>query len=216
MSDKKSKKARGRGPQRHTKQDWIRIALDTLISEGVENVKVMVLSDKMQTARSSFYWHFDSRADLLENLLDHWRQTNTQAIVTSAAEPADTITGAIVNVYASWVGSGKFDTRLDFAVRDWARRSGSVRRALDASDDARVEALTQMFLRYDYPQSEAAVRARILYYTQIGYEALDPQESWETRHTRVRDYLFCISGIEPTAEDIERSRTLGQTDTTSE
>jgi AcrR family transcriptional regulator len=50
------KNPKGRGPQRHTKDDWIKIALETLIAEGVENVKVMVLSAKLGTARSSFYW----------------------------------------------------------------------------------------------------------------------------------------------------------------
>ena len=74
------KKARGRGPQRHTREDWIRIALDTLISEGVENVKVLVLSGKLETARSSFYWYFDSRADLLDSLLAHWEGTTQRPL----------------------------------------------------------------------------------------------------------------------------------------
>ena len=205
---KPAKKPRGRGPTRHTKDDWIRAALDTLISEGVENVKVLVLSAKLETSRSSFYWHFESRADLLDTLLDHWRQTNTQAIVEGASLSATSITDAIVNVYASWVGAGRFNTRLDFAIRDWARRSGSVRRALDQSDNDRVEALAQMFQRFDYPVSESQVRARILYYTQIGYDALDQQESWETRISRVWDYLYCISGREPSDAEVKRLREL--------
>jgi AcrR family transcriptional regulator len=205
---KPAKKPRGRGPTRHTKDDWIRAALDTLISEGVENVKVWVLSAKLETSRSSFYWHFESRADLLDTLLDHWRQTNTQAIVEGASLSATSITDAIVNVYASWVGAGRFNTRLDFAIRDWARRSGSVRRALDQSDNDRVEALAQMFQRFDYPVSESQVRARILYYTQIGYDALDQQESWETRISRVWDYLYCISGREPSDAEVKRLREL--------
>ena len=205
---KHSNKSRGRGPQRHTRQDWIRTALDTLISEGVENVKILVLSTKLETARSSFYWHFENREDLLDTLLEHWRNTNTRAISESARLPAETVTQAIVNVYSSWFGEGQFNTRLDFAIRDWARRSGSVRRVLDLSDDARVAALTDMFRRFDYPQGEADVRARILYFTQIGYEALDQRESWETRVSRARDYLFCISGREPEQADIERIRAL--------
>ncbi|MGB0411668.1 MAG: TetR family transcriptional regulator [Pikeienuella sp.] len=186
----------------------MKTALDTLISEGVENVKVLALSEKLETARSSFYWCFDSRADLLDSLLEHWRSTNTRAIVDSSQEPAETITGAIVNVYASWVGRGRFDTRLDFAIRDWARRSGSVRKALDMSDAARLDAITAMFERFSYPAGEAQVRARILYYTQIGYDALDQQESWETRMSRARDYLFCIAGRVPTETDVARLERL--------
>lgn len=202
------KKPRGRGPQRHTKEDWIRIALDTLISEGVDNVKVLVLSSKLETARSSFYWYFENREDLLDTLLEHWRSTNTKAIVDSATEPANTITEAIVNVFSSWVGQGKFNTRLDFAVRDWARRSGSVRRALDDSDADRLSALTRMFAGFGFSEGEAFVRARMLYFTQIGYETMDQRESWETRMSRASDYLYCMSGQQPSQEDVERLHRL--------
>jgi len=47
------------------------MALDTLISEGVENVKILLLSAKLETARSSFYWHFENREDLLDTLLEY-------------------------------------------------------------------------------------------------------------------------------------------------
>lgn len=169
MAPKKqqAKNPKGRGQQRHAKEDWIRAALDTLISQGVENVKILVLSSRLETARSSFYWHFENREDLLDTLLEHWRATNTRAIIDSASEPADTIIQAIVNVHASWFSKGPFNTRLDFAIRDWARRSGSVRRALDLSEDARIAALRGMFQRFDYPVGEADMRARILYSTHI-------------------------------------------------
>lgn len=209
LPDNTSKKnPKGRGPQRHTKEDWIQTALDTLISEGVENVKVLLLSAKLETARSSFYWYFENREDLLDNLLEHWRATNTKALVDGAKQPADTITQAVVNVFSSWVGKGQFNTRLDFAVRDWARRSGSVRRVLDDSDAERLDALTEMFARFDFEPSEAEVRARILYYTQIGYEALDQREDWETRISRAWDYLFCITGQKPTDADVEKLNQL--------
>ena len=195
---------KGRGPQRHTKEDWVRIGLETLISEGVENVKILVLSAKLETARSSFYWYFENREDLLHNLLEHWRATNTKAILDSAEQPAGTITQAVVNVFASWVGEGQFNTRLDFAIRDWARRSDAVRRVLDQSDAQRLTALTEMFLRFGFAQSESEVRARILYYTQIGYEALDPGENWEVRVSRAADYLFCMTGHRPSASEVEQ------------
>ncbi|QJF52534.1 TetR/AcrR family transcriptional regulator [Roseobacter ponti] len=200
----KDKYKNGRGPARHTRDDWIRTALDTLICEGVGNVKIMVLSARLNTARSGFYWHFDSRADLLDRLLEHWRATNTRAITDSAARPADTICASIVNVATSWTGEGGFDTRLDFAIRDWARRSASVRAALDASDNERVGALTQMFQRHGFDDKEAQVRGRILYYTQIGHDALDQKEDLETRRSRTWHYLYCLSGQEPAQQDVDR------------
>lgn len=196
-------KSRGRGPGRTTRDDWIRIALDTLVSEGVENIKVLVLANKLDCARSSFYWFFKNRADLLNTLLDYWESTNTQALVAAASLPAGSINFALGNLYASWVGPGKFDTQLDFAIRDWARRSGTVRRALDISDAARIRAIAGMFERFGYAEKEADVRARVVYFTQIGYDALDQRESWEERSARGPDYLYCMTGCRPTQAEID-------------
>lgn len=195
-------KSHGRGPGRTTREDWVRIALDTLISEGVENVKVLVLAEKLDCARSSFYWYFKNRAELLDSLLDHWQSTNTRALVQAASQPADSINYALGQLFASWIGAGSFDTRLDFAVRDWARRSGTVRRAVDISDTARIDAITGMFSRFGFASDEAAIRARIIYYTQIGYDALDQRETWEDRIERGYNYLFCMTGQTPTKAEV--------------
>lgn len=199
--------ARGRGPQRTSRQDWIDTALEILIAEGVEQVKVLALARRLNCARSSFYWYFKNRDDLLDDLLMRWQSTNTQGIVAQAKLPADTINGALVNIFCCWVDVDLFDSRLDFAVREWARRSEKVRRALDISDKLRLDALTEMYARYGFGMSESSVRARIVYFTQIGYYALEVRETPEQRMSGAVDYLFCMTGLMPTAEEVDR---LGQ------
>ena len=61
-----------------TRTDWLRVAMDVLVSDGVEQVKVLSLADRMAVSRSSFYWYFKSRQDLLDALLAEWQSTNTQ------------------------------------------------------------------------------------------------------------------------------------------
>lgn len=193
---------RVRGPGRTSRDDWMKVALDTLISDGVDSVKVSVLSAKLACARSSFYWYFENRTALLDALLDYWQSTNTQAIVDMANAPADTINYALTNVFKCWVDEGRFNTQLDFAVREWARRDGSVRRAVDISDDARISALKGMFLRFGYVEAEAQTRAKIVYFTQIGYEALDTRESLLERAKAGQDYLFCLTGVNPAEDEV--------------
>ena len=192
-----------RGPARTTQVDWLRCAMDALISDGADGVKVSRLAEKLDCAKSSFYWYFKNRAELMDALLDHWASTNTKAIIEASNLPAISINFALGNLYASWLLGKKFDARLDFAVREWARKSGTIRRALDISDDARIDAISAMFRRHGYVESEADVRARIVYSTQIGYAALDQRESWDVRLSRGRDYLFCMTGQAPTEQELE-------------
>jgi hypothetical protein len=95
-----------------------------------------------------------------------------------------------------------FNHQLDFAVREWARRDGAVRRVIDRSDTARTEALAAMFARHGYPPEEADIRARVLYYQQIGYYALELNETLEERLSRVPRYLYAFTGVPPSDEAI--------------
>ena len=177
-----------------TRQDWLAVAMDVLISDGVEQVKILTLGERLGVSRSSFYWYFSSRQDLLNALLDHWENANTKALVKQAGLAAETITESVCNVFRCFIDARLFNSQLDFAVRDWARRSGSVRSILDRSDQARLEALTAMFRRFDYETVEARTRARILYYMQIGYNATELHEPQEERLKLLAPYLVGFTG----------------------
>ncbi len=177
-----------------TRQDWLNAALSVLKQGGVEAVKVAELAVAMGVSRSSFYWYFKNRTDLLNALLEHWERTNTAAMVAQANAPALTITEACCNIFRCNINTDLFDNRLDFAVRDWARRSDQVNAVLRAGDDARLAALTQMFLRFDYPELEAAARARVIYYMQLGYDDANLGETLEERLAMVPGYLVAFTG----------------------
>jgi AcrR family transcriptional regulator len=187
-----------------TREDWLKVALDTLVSDGVEQVKVMPLAAKLSVSRSSFYWYFKSRQDLLSALLDIWRDTNTKAIVGQAGLASLSIGEGVFNIFRCWVDERLFDPRLDFAVREWARRSGPVRHVLDTADAQRVEAIKALFLRHGYEDTDAFVRARVLYFMQIGYYALELNESLDYRARYFAAYVHSFTGIEPAVEDVER------------
>ncbi len=186
-----------------TREDWINVAMDVLISDGVDEVKVKPLGERLGVSRSSFYWYFKSRQDLLDTLLEHWQSVNTTAMVRMAREPAPTITAAVCNVFRCTLNPELFNTRLDLTVRDWARRSGAVRRVLDQSDQTRLGALKEMFERFDYPPLEAETRARILYFMQIGYNSAELSEPLEERLKLLPSYLLGFTGRDAPQEEIE-------------
>jgi AcrR family transcriptional regulator len=189
-----------------TRNDWLDIALSVLAVEGVDHVTVLSLSERLGVSRSSFYWYFKNRDELLDALLDRWDRLNTRSIVAEAQAPAATVNEAVCNVFRCWVNSAIFSPRLDFAVREWARRSTSVRRALDRSDRVRTEAVKALFVRFGYEDEDAVVRARALYYMQIGYYALDLREPIETRLNLTPHYLKAFTGVDPNQAEIDAFR----------
>lgn len=187
---------------RLSRDAWIAAALDALVHGGVEKVKILPLAETLGVTRGSFYWHFKDRDELLQALLDLWTHKNTHGIVTQANHGRESIVDAILNVFELWVDATRFDPKLDFAVREWARRSDHVHSIVQTADAERVAALARMFQRAGYPSKEAFIRARILYYMQIGYFALDVNEPLKRRMSYLHEYLLGFTGVAPSRRAI--------------
>ncbi|MDG1415802.1 MAG: TetR/AcrR family transcriptional regulator [Alphaproteobacteria bacterium] len=189
-----------------TREDWLNVARDVLVSDGVAEVKVQALGARMEVSRSSFYGYFKSRKHLLADLLDDWEHRNTRTIVKSVTAPAASITEGVCNFFSCFLDPDLFDRGLDFAVREWSRRDGAVRQRIDAADATRLRAVSAMFERFDFPEEDADTRARILYFMQLGYHALEIREPMEARIGRIEGYLRGFTGVEPDARALAEFR----------
>ncbi len=183
-----------------TREDWLNVARDVLVSEGVAEVKVLALGTRLEVSRSSFYGYFKSRKHLLDELLDDWENRNTRTVIEMVRAPARSITEGVCNFFRCFIDPDLFDRGLDFAIREWSRRDGAVRQRIDGADAARLTAVASMFERFGYSKADADTRARILYFMQLGYHALELREPMEARMARLEGYLRGFTGVEPDAE----------------
>ena len=177
-----------------TREDWLNAARDVLVTEGVASVKILPLSTRLGVSRSSFYWYFENREDLLSALLTEWEDRNTARIVGQCQAPSGNITEALCNFFRCFVDASQFDTGLDFAVREWARRDAALRTRVDEADAVRLAAVTAMYTHHGYAPADADARGRILYYMQLGYHALEVQEPMDLRMSRVGAYVEGFTG----------------------
>lgn len=194
--------------KRTVRADWIGLATQILVRDGVESVKVMNLAQKLNVSRSSFYWFFKSRQELLNELLSSWEDRNTTSIVERANRTTASITAAVLEVFECWVDEELFDPGLDFAVREWARRSTDVRQLVDRADNTRISAIKSMFQRHGYDDPEAFIRARVLYYMQVGYYALDVDEPMDRRLSYIDAYVKSFTGEDASRDELDRFRSL--------
>lgn len=177
-----------------TRTDWLNVARHTLITKGVAEVKILSLAAHLGVSRSSFYWYFQSRADLLSALQEEWQRRNTTTIVAHCGMDATSIGGAVCNFFRCFIDPALFDPGLDFAVREWSRRDAALRARIDAADQDRLRAITAMFERFGFAPDDAGTRARILYFMQLGYHALEQDETLEERIARVPGYVEGFTG----------------------
>ncbi len=181
-----------RAPQK-TREDWIVAALDALIEDGIEGVRVLKLSKTLGVTRGSFYWHFENHDELLDAVLDEWRARNT-GVMLDVLQHSETLETGILDLFAVWVDHTKFDPHLDQALRDWGRRSDKVASLVATEDDNRIAAIAAFYERQSYPKTEAFIRARVIYFTQLSYYALVGSEPDAERMEYLETYFHCFTG----------------------
>ena len=188
---------------RVSRDEWAQAALAALKDFGIGRVKVAVLAGELGVARSSFYWYFADRDDLETALLDLWEAHNIAPILHRAARPATSITAAVLGLFECWADPDLFDHRLEFAVREWARRDDGVRDRVDRCDTLRIDAIAAMHRRFGDDDVTAAVRARIQFHSQIGMYALGVDEPIAERLRLTPTYVEIFTGAK--ASDAEMS-----------
>ena len=187
-----------------TRTDWLVEALQLCI-QGIDQVRVAPLAQSMGVTTGSFYWHFKNREDLLQSLVSYWKDKNTAAITDSIAG-ASSLAEGILKFFETCVDAEQFDPRLDLALREWARRSEEIRELFDGEDAARIDALCHFYRRFDYPMPQALIRARVLYYSQIGFYALGTSESLNTRLGYTEAYFEAFTGRQLSTLEAEKFR----------
>jgi AcrR family transcriptional regulator len=183
---------------------WLDVAYESLLDGGIESVRIMPLAKKLNLSRTSFYWFFVDREELLAALLSRWKSTNTGNWIKRAEAYAENVCEAVLNVFDCWFDDAIFDSRYEAAIRSWAHQSPEIAREAADDDERRVAALTAMFTRFDYKPLAADVRARAMYFTQLGYLSTQPNEDMAVRMSRIAEYVEVFTGVRPEERELQR------------
>ncbi|MFJ1309107.1 TetR/AcrR family transcriptional regulator [Agrobacterium tumefaciens] len=189
---------------RGSQEGWLEAAYQALLESGVDSVKILPLAKKLNLSRTSFYWFFKDREELLAALVARWREKNTGSIVRQSEAYAETLGEAMLNVFDCWLDPTLFDNRFEFAVRSWALQSDEILAEVRKADEMRMAALARMFVRFGHNENTADVRARTTYLVQIGYISMQSEEDVAVRMQRIPDYIAIYTGEMPQQRELDR------------
>jgi AcrR family transcriptional regulator len=189
---------------RGSQEGWLEAAYELLLESGVDSVKILPLAKRLNLSRTSFYWFFRDREELLGALVARWRDKNTGNLVKQCEAYAESLAEAMLNVFDCWLNKDLFDSQFEFAIRSWGLQSPEILAEVQAADQTRMEALTRMFMRFGYEEGPADVRARTTYLVQIGYITMQTKEELAERMKRIPEYIAIFTGQEPQQRELDR------------
>lgn len=191
---------------RGSREGWLEAAYAMLVSEGIDAVKILPLAERLGLSRTSFYWFFRNRDELLAALADMWEARTTVPLTAAAQAYAETETEAMLNVIGCFLAPETFDAKLEFAMRGWGLKDPEIEGRILAADRARLAALDAMLERWGHAPQDADVRARTVYLVQIGYISMRVEETLEERLARIPNYVEIYTGRPPEAREMARFR----------
>jgi AcrR family transcriptional regulator len=189
---------------RGSREGWLEAAYAALISEGVEAVKILPLAEQLKLSRTSFYWFFKNREELLDALADMWDARTTRPLTAAARAYAETETEAMLNIIGCFLRTETFDAKLEFAMRGWGLKDPVIMAKIAVADGERLDALVAMLTRWGHAADDADVRARTIYLVQIGYISMRAEETLEARLSRIPKYVEIYTGRPPEPREIAR------------
>lgn len=178
------------------REDWIAGAREELIEGGLSALKIGRIARRLGVTRGGFYWHFKDRAQLLDDLLKSWEFNNTAPFERSLVSGGQRDgLREFLTVVRIWLDEMEYSSLFDTAVRDWARVSKKAAAAVLRVDDRRIDVLHRIFLDLGYEDPEALVRARVSYFHQVGYYAVQFQENSADRLALAPIYAQVLTGL---------------------
>lgn len=175
---------------RLSREAWTDAALDAIAVGGIEAVAVEPLAVQLGATKGSFYWHFKSRAELLEAAMQRWETIATNHIigqVSTNPEPLDRLRHLLALIIGDAEGNAS-----EYAI------FGSVNDPIVAAGVARVNAARMNFLEttfvdLGFSRAVARTRARIAYSTYLGHITLQMADPRAVRSAKAyRDELIVM------------------------
>lgn len=150
---------------RTPRQRWVEEGLQALAAGGPDAVRVEPLAKSLGVSKGGFYWHFEDRQALLDEMLDAWERLSVDVPI-EAVEGAGEDSRARLRLLSSLASAKVLD--IDLAVRDWARRDPAVAARLRRIDNRRMDYLRSLFAGFAADEEDAEARSLLAFSLWIG------------------------------------------------
>src|ERR687891_85795 len=159
-------------PTRTPRSSWIEAGLRALAAGGPDAVRIELLARALGVTRGGFYWHFDDRRALLEEILDTWERVSVDEVIERIEGEGGDARAKLAQLSAIASSSNEAlridPLRVDLAVRDWARRDKAVADRLRRVDNRRMDYMRSLFRAFWPDEDDVEARCMLAFSLWIG------------------------------------------------
>jgi AcrR family transcriptional regulator len=164
---------------------WIDEGLRALAAGGPDAVRVESLARVLGVTKGGFYWQFEDRQALLEEMLDAWERVTVDEVIERIEGQGGDARAKLRRL--SRIAASRSDLlgveplSIDLAIRDWARRDKRVARRLRRVDNRRMDYLRSLFGAFCSDEDEVEARCMLVFALWIGNHFIAADHGGRTR-----------------------------------
>lgn len=175
------------------REDWVAAARQALIEKGISGVRLRGLAESLGATTGAFYWQYKRLEDLLAEVREDWAHRNTDPFTHAIAAAGPDGWQQYIAYVRVLVLEDEIDPRYDNAIREWAHSSPRTADVLRRIEEFRIEQLKGVFEAMGFEDKPALIRARVTYFHQTGYNAMQIVETQEERLANIPYYAEILT-----------------------
>jgi len=152
------------------KQDWIILGYKLFSEQGVLGIVVEKMAKKLKVNKSSFYWHFKTKNDFINDIISYWVSTNTNRIIekTNNEKSGNERFEKLIEL------SFKKEPYLDFFffLKKYALKDKKLFSLIDKIDNQRIEYTKSILIEMGVSINDAEIKSQLFYKYLIGYHEM--------------------------------------------
>jgi len=173
---------------RTPRASWIDEGLRALAGGGPDAVRVEPLAQALGITKGGFYWHFEHRNALLEEMLDRWEHVMVDDVIERVDAGGGDAAARLRRLFG--LGASVDDLlAIELAIRDWARRDADVAARVLRVDNKRMDYMRGLFGELFSDPADVERRCFVVMAIFVGNHHIAAQHGRRTRSAVLKDTL---------------------------
>lgn len=150
-----------------TKEDWINLGYKLFSEKGISGIVIESMAEKLKVNKSSFYWHFKTKKEFIQQLIEFWVNNETERIIELTNNEKSALQKLKTLIKLSYKKMPNQD--FIFYLKRYAQKEKQTKSIIEKIDSERIKYVKKLLKEIGYSEQDATIKSGLLYKHLIGY-----------------------------------------------
>lgn len=161
-----------------TKEDWIDLGFQRFSERGISGIVIEKMAEKLKVNKSSFYWHFKTKKEFIQHLIEFWVNNETERIIQLTNTEKSALQKFKTLIELSYKKMPNQD--FIFYLKRYAQKEKKTKSVIENIDSKRIEYVKKLLKEMGYSGQDAIIKSTLFYKHLIGYHEMIRYEKQST------------------------------------